>query len=79
MCEPHLSKRGLYAPIGTRGRYTNSDVILDFLSYSDEKHSLLDIGNKINVPMWELVEVVELLFEHDLIESLEDYKKQIKI
>ncbi len=77
MCEPHLSKRGLYAPIGTRGKYTKSGLILDFLSCSDGKHSLLDISNKINVPMWELAEVADLLIKHNLIESLDNHKKQI--
>ena len=42
--EPQLGKRGLYSNLGKRKIAINTKLILDFLTWSDGKHSLLDIA-----------------------------------
>lgn len=44
---------------------------MDFLSFCDGEYSLLDIANKkINLPAWDLYEIVKKLASHDLIRSV---------
>lgn len=43
---------------------------LNFLSYCDGEHSLIDIAEKINIPAWDLYELIETLISHDLISPI---------
>ncbi len=67
LCEPQLSKRNLYPTLSTKKSVEQVMAMLDLLSFCDGEHSLLDIAEKINVPAWELYELVEKLISHDLI------------
>ena len=67
LCEPQLSKKGLYPSISIKNKNLETRRLLDIISYCDGEHSLLDIAEKINVPAWDLYEYVDKLIQHDLI------------
>ena len=71
LCEPQLGKRGLYENLSTKESGPKVIKILNFLSYCDGEHSLLDIAEKINLPAWDLYELAETLISHDLISTIE--------
>jgi aminopeptidase-like protein len=68
LCEPQLSKRSLYGSISAK-KLTDEQTLkmLHFLNYCDCEHSLIDIAEKINLPAWDLYELVDRLILEDLI------------
>jgi aminopeptidase-like protein len=70
LCEPQMSKRGLYPSLSIKISSEKKKIMMNFLSYCDGEHSLLDIAEKINRPSWDLYELVEELISHDLISSI---------
>lgn len=68
LCEPQLGKRGLYPTLsqGTQTRDLVRDM-MNFLTYCDGKHDLIDIANIIHVPVWKLYEIIDNFLEHQLI------------
>ena len=66
-CEPQLGKRGLYENISTKTSFRSSKLRLDLIAYCDGKHSLLDIAEKLSVPIWDLYEEVDTLLKHKII------------
>jgi aminopeptidase-like protein len=44
---------------------------MNFLSLCDGQNSLLEIAEHLNLPIWELYEVANLLKSHELIEELD--------
>lgn len=72
LCEPQLGKRGLYPTISSKGSVASkAKLIIDFLAYADGSNDLLDISNKIKVPVNELYSLAEKLLEEKLITALE--------
>jgi aminopeptidase-like protein len=69
LCEPQMGKRGLYPTLSTKG--TNKEVLLmmNFISFCDGQTSLLEIAESLNLPIWELYEIVDVLKRHDLIDE----------
>ena len=69
LCEPQLGRRGLYPPLGgSRGSPSNSlTMMLDVLAYCDGKQSLLSLAEKIGRPVWELIETIDTLEQHELL------------
>ena len=73
LCEPKLSKYGLYdpkrkiPPSKQSFKSTITDPIINILTYADGKNSLLDISDKINLPIWELYDICQLLHKKKLI------------
>jgi aminopeptidase-like protein len=67
--EPQLGKRGLYPNISTKGSASATRVLMNLLSYCDGKHTLLDIADLIDQPMWELAPLLEQLQEHGLVRT----------
>ncbi len=65
--EPQLGKRGLYPTIGTKTSSLKVKDIMNFISYADGEHDLIDISNIIDVPVWELYPIIEKLVKADLI------------
>jgi len=61
LCEPKLDNRGLYPTLSTK--QTNKLVrdMMNLLAYADGSCSLLEIADKINVPMWNLIPIVKTL------------------
>lgn len=72
MCEPQMSKRNLYPTISTKENYRQTKVrtMMNVITYCDNNHSLLEIAEKINVPIWDIYEHVEKLVENDLISEV---------
>lgn len=67
LCEPQLGKRNLSHKVATRNAGLSSRPMKDVLVYSDGKHDLLDISDKINMPLKELFATVDLLKDYDLL------------
>ena len=51
LCEPQLGKRGLYPTLSNTTSNKNVDIMMDLISWSDGKHTLLEVADKINVPV----------------------------
>lgn len=41
--------------------------MMNFTAYADGENDLIDISNKINVPVWELCTIIEKLKQVDLL------------
>lgn len=67
LCEPQLGKRGLYPTLSTKQTGAAVAKMMNLLVYSDGAHSLLDIAEKIHVPIWELYPICEKLAENGLL------------
>lgn len=71
LCEPQLSKRGLYPRLSTKNSKAETQVMMDMMAYCDGTFSLLDIAEIIGVPIWELVPMYQKLSEHGLLRNEE--------
>lgn len=69
LCEPQLGKRGLYPTLSTKKSGEEVRVMMNLISYCDGNHSILDIAEKINLPAWELYDLVEKLKSQNLLVS----------
>lgn len=67
--QPQLGKAGLYPTTSTKDSSNEILNLIRFIAYCDGKHSMIDIANKINVPMWTLASIAGRLKEKDLITS----------
>ncbi len=72
--EPQLGKRGLYPETSTKESTDAVRTMMDFITYADGKIDLLEIAEKINVPVWDLYEIVEKLVQHGLISASKEKK-----
>lgn len=69
LCEPQLGKRNLKRNISAKSDVSDREYnLMNLLAYSDGKNSLLDIAQIINVPVWELYEIVDVLKKESLLE-----------
>ena len=71
LCEPMMSKRGLYSTLNEVKVNEDSQTRMNFLSLCDGQNSLLEIAEYLNLPIWELYEIADLLKNHQLIEELD--------
>jgi aminopeptidase-like protein len=67
--EPQMSKRGLYPTLSFKESAKETRKTMNFISFCDGDHSLLEIAEKINVPAWELYEIIDKLVANNLISS----------
>jgi aminopeptidase-like protein len=67
--EPQLGKRGLYPTLSTKETAAQVRYMMNLIAYCDGTRTLLEIAEKINVPTWDLIPIVEKLKEHKLLES----------
>ena len=67
--EPQLGKRGLYPEISTKESTDAVRSMMDLLAYSDGTKDLVEIAETINVPIWELYDIVQTLVKHDLLSA----------
>lgn len=65
--EPQLGKRGLYPTISQKGSYDAIKSMTDLITYADGKNDLLDISERIHVPVTELIPIICMLQENKLI------------
>ncbi len=71
LCEPQLSKRGLYPTLSTKSSGAEVRLMMDLITWSDGKRSLIDIADLCNAPVWELYPILEKLCEHKLMTKLD--------
>lgn len=67
LCEPQMGKRGLYPTLSTKEVDKEVKLMMDFISLCDGESSLLEIADSLNVPMWDLYDIVKELLIHKLI------------
>ena len=70
LCEPQLGKRGLYPTLSTKDSQTMVRDMMNLIAYCDGTNDLLNIAEIINVPIWKLFDLVDLLTEHQIIEQV---------
>jgi len=58
LCEPQLGKRGLYPTISTKDTASIVKNMMNFLAYTDGEKSTLEIAEIIDIPLWELQEII---------------------
>ena len=68
-CEPQMGRRGLYPSLSNKGINKEVKITMDFISFCDGQTSLLKIAEGLNLPIWELYEIVDLLKSHNLIDE----------
>ena len=67
--EPQLGKRGLYPTISIKSSTDKIRNMMNFIGYADGEHDLIDISNKIKVPVWELYPIIEKLKKKNLLNT----------
>ena len=75
ICEPKLSKINLYPHINKRGKGNLGNDILNFLTYSDGKNSLMDIFEKIKCSKKKFNRIFKIIKKNKLISLHETQKK----
>jgi len=68
--EPQMGRRGLYPNVSQKGSADNVKVMMDFLSCCDGTRSVLEVAELLNVPAWDLYDIIDLLIKHELIEAI---------
>lgn len=66
ICEPQLSKRGLYPTLSRTGSNVDGAAMMNLLAYANGVRTLLEIATIIEQPVTALRQVVALLVRHDL-------------
>ena len=68
LCEPHMSKRGLYPTLSKKNKsLLKSQKLMDFLQYSDGKSSLEKISKNINLSYKNTKAIYYILKKNNLI------------
>lgn len=73
LCEPQLGKRGLYPTLSTKSSGAEVSLMMDLLTWSDGRTSLLEIADLCKVPIWDLYPILDKLVQHKLL-SMHDEK-----
>lgn len=68
--EPQLGKRGLYPTISTKKSSELVGDMMNLIAYADGSRSLLEIAEKIQVPIWDLTTIVKRLKEEGLLVTI---------
>ena len=66
--EPQLGKRGLYPNISTKESGKSVRLMMNLITWSDGTLSLIDIAEKCNEPVWNLIPILKNLVGHNLLE-----------
>ena len=72
--EPQLGRRGLYPTLSTKSSGSEVRLMMNLISYSDGKRSLLEIAEICSIPVWELYPIIDKLVEHGLLLLSEEEK-----
>ena len=67
LCEPQMSKRGLYPTISSKNNVILSQKYLDFLQYSDGTNSLLQISKRIKLKIRDVKKINRILLYKNLV------------
>ena len=71
LCEPQLGKRGLYPNVSTKTSGHEIRLLMNVISWSDGKTSLIEIAELCKVAVWDLYPIVDILVKNELIELLD--------
>jgi aminopeptidase-like protein len=71
VCEPHLSKRGLYPTLSTKQSGLQVRNMMNLIAYCDGTRTLLEIADELDVPMWNLVPLAERLKRNGLLAAVD--------
>jgi aminopeptidase-like protein len=69
--EPQLGKRGLYPTLSTKKTTAQVKDMMNLLAYADGSNTLLEIAERIQIPMWTLFPLVKTFKQEDLLEVVE--------
>ena len=69
MCEPQMSKRGLYPTLSTKDRSKENKSYRNFLQYADGTNSLEKISNLIKLDLNSVKKIHSILLKNNLINS----------
>ena len=69
LCEPQMGKRDLYNSFNKLALDKETELMMNFISLCDGQSSLLEISDRLNVPIWDLYILVEKLENHSLIST----------
>lgn len=75
LCEPQLGKRGLYPTESRKGIYEEVKKLTNLIAYADGTGDLIDISTRIGVPVKELIENVDKLYNAGLFEIVNEQEK----
>lgn len=67
LCEPQMGKRDLYPTLSTKKVDDKVKLMMNFISLCDGQTSLLQIAESLNIPIWELYDLVDILKSQNLI------------
>ncbi len=68
--EPQLGKRGLYPTLSRKDNRAQVRELMNLIAYCDGENTLLDVAEKIGVPMWDLFSSVDELKKQHLLQSV---------
>jgi aminopeptidase-like protein len=67
LCEPQLGKRGLYPTLSSKFTKSHVKLLMDFITWADGQHSMLEIADLYHCPIWDLYEIRDELHAKGLI------------
>ena len=56
-----MSKRGLYSTLSIKREDEKDRLMMNFISLCDGESSILEISDRLNVPIWDLYAIVDKL------------------
>ena len=78
LCEPFLSKHGLYPTLSEKAPNFAARRFLDILSLCDGEKYVIDIANIIDVPSWEIYSIMRVLEKKGLISEIKSSSNDMK-
>jgi aminopeptidase-like protein len=71
LCEPQMGRRNLRPTLGaSTSMATDVKLMSNILVYADGEYDLLDMANKFNISIFELLESVDILVKEGLLECI---------
>jgi aminopeptidase-like protein len=71
LCEPQMGRRNLRPTLGAGTNMTSNVMLMsNILAYADGSNDVLDIAEKLNIPMFEMFENIEILVKEGLLKGL---------
>ena len=67
LCEPQMSKYNLYPTLSEKKYDLKVKLMMDFISLCDGETTLLEIAEILNVPCWELYDLIDKLQKNNLL------------
>ncbi len=71
LCEPQFGKRGLYPTVSQKGSYDDVKGMMNFMAYADGTNDLIEISDRIQVPVKKIIPIAKKMLENQLIECVE--------